>query len=153
MKSNTLAIHEVGKSSDLNTSRIIFERNDILFGTIRTYLHKVVLAPFKGITNISVFVIRSRASIYKAFLAISTFREETILWTNQHSTGTKMPVIKWEMMSKMPIMLPTAIVLENFQNMVWPILEKIQDFYLINANLRQARDLLLPKKVTGEIRI
>lgn len=151
MQSGTLAINEVGKSSDLSTSRIIFSKDDLLFGSIRTYLYKVALAPFAGITNTSVFVIRPRAVHFKAILAISVFRKEAIDWTNQYSTGTKMPVIKWEAMRGMPIIIPSSPILENFQNSVWPMLEKIQDFYYINAKLRRVRDLLLLKLVSGEI--
>jgi len=153
MQSGTLAINGVGKSSDLSTSRIIFIKDDVLFGSIRTYLYKVVLAPFRGITNISVFVIRPRAIFLKAFLTISMFKKETIDWTNQYSTGTKMPVIKWDVMRGMPVIIPTRTILKSFQNAIWPMLEQIQSFYYINAKLRQARDLLLPKLINGEIRV
>jgi len=54
MKTKSLSLSEFGKSTDLTTSRVIFEEGDILFGSIRAYLHKVTLAPFKGITNTSV---------------------------------------------------------------------------------------------------
>jgi hypothetical protein len=36
------AIIDLGQSGEIKTSRIVFERGDILFGAIRPYFHKVV---------------------------------------------------------------------------------------------------------------
>lgn len=153
IQSKTLAITEVGSSPDLETSRIIFEKDDILFSSIRPYLHKVVLAPFKGITNVSVFVIRAKKLTLRAFLTILLSSNYAIQYANQHSTGTKMPVVKWDSISKMSIIIPPENIMNKFQNMVGSMLEKIQLYYFQNQKLTQARDLLLPKLMSGAIKV
>ena len=151
MNSKTLAITEVGSSSDLETARIIFEKDDVLFSSIRPYLHKVILAPFKGITNTSVFVIRAKKTNYRAYLTLLLFSDYSIQFANQHSTGTKMPVVKWRSVSMIPALIPSKAVLDEFQNIACPMLEQIQMSYFQNQKLAQARDLLLPRLMSGAI--
>ena len=153
INSRTLAVTDVGVASDLETARIIFEIDDILFSSIRLYLHKVVLAPFRGITNTSVFVIRAKNPIYRAYITLLLFSDYAIQFANQHSTGTKMPVVKWGSVSKLPALIPHQTIMEDFQNMVWPMLEQIQLAYFQNQKLTKARDLLLPRLMSGEIEV
>ncbi len=153
INSRTLAVTDVGVASDLETARIIFEKDDILFSSIRPYLHKVVLAPFRGITNTSIFVIRAKNPIYRAYITLLLFSNYAIQFANQHSTGTKMPVVKWGSVSKLPALIPHQTIMEDFQNMVWPMLEQIQLAYFQNRKLAQARDLLLPRLMSGAIEV
>ena len=153
MNSKTLAITEVGSSSDLETARIIFEKDDVLFSSIRPYLHKVILAPFKGITNTSVFVIRAKEFNCCAYLTLLLYSDYSIQFSNQHSTGTKMPVVKWSSVSMIPTLIPSKAIMDEFQNIVGPMLELIQSSYFQNQKLAQARDLLLPRLMSGVIKV
>ncbi|MHB8277472.1 MAG: restriction endonuclease subunit S [Candidatus Humimicrobiaceae bacterium] len=153
ISSRTLAVTNVGLASDLETARIIFDKDDVLFSSIRPYLHKVVLAPFKGITNTSVFVIRAKTPIYRAYITFLLFSDYVIQFANQHSTGTKMPVVKWNSLSKLPVIIPPQIIIEEFQNIVWPMLGQIQLIYFKNQKLEQARNLLLPLLMDGTIKV
>lgn len=112
MQQRTLSVGETGSPDELTTSRIIFEEDDILFGSIRPYLHKVALAPYRGVTNVSVLVIRPAEKSLQSFLAVLLSSIDTIRWADQHSTGTKMPVIKWEALQTMPVLMPTRAVLQ-----------------------------------------
>ena len=153
MCKRTLAVSEMGSPDELSTSRILFNEDDILFGSIRCYLHKVALAPCSGVTNVSVLVIRPSDNELKSFLAILLSSNEVIRWADQHSTGTKMPVIKWDIFRKMPVVLPEKSYTKQFQEIVWPMLKTIKMTYVRNRNLCQTRDLLLPKLIAGELDI
>lgn len=153
IRSRNLACSEYGSSSDLMTSRIIFEEGDILFGSIRTYLHKVMLAPFRGITNTSVLVFRPVSESYYTFLTATLFRDETIQWTDQYSTGTKMPVIKGDLFMTMPTPIPTQDALDIFEMSMNPVLLSISNLSIQNLRLKTMRDLLLPKLINGEIKV
>jgi type I restriction enzyme S subunit len=150
INSRSLIITNIGKASDLSTSRIIFEKGDILFGSIRPYLHKVALAPFKGITNISVFVLRAKEEYLKSFQTIVLFSDATIRWANGHSTGTKMPVIKWKFFKQMPLLIPKKEILVQFENKLGLIFECINQLSIKNNSLSRIRDLLIPQLVTGK---
>jgi type I restriction enzyme, S subunit len=153
INSRTLAVTDVGVASDLETARIIFEKDDILFSSIRPYLHKVVLAPFKGITNTSVFVIRAKNPIYRTYITLLLFSDYAIQFANQHSTGTKMPVVKWNSVSMIPALIPPKAIMDEFQSIAGPMLEQIQLSYFQNQKLSQARDLLLPRLMSGAIEV
>ncbi len=151
MQQRTLSVSETGNPSELTTSRIIFEEDDILFGSIRPYLHKVALAPCRGVTNISVLVIRPAEKNLQSILAVLLSSIDTIRWADQHSTGTKMPVIKWETFQTMPTILPSQQILRDFETYVHPMMQTVKMASSRNQNLRRTRDLLLPKLISGEV--
>ena len=153
IRRKTLSVVKSGSSADLETSRIIFEIDDILFSSIRPYLHKVVLAPFKGITNISVFVVRANKTYLRAYLAILLSSDYAVAYANQHTTGTKMPVVKWASIASMPVLIPPKSILDNFGIVADPMLKKVKSFYFYNRRLTQARDLLLPRLINEEINL
>jgi type I restriction enzyme, S subunit len=146
-------IPDFGVPSELTTSRIIFKKLDVLFGSLHPYFHKVVFAPFDGVTNTSVFVIRPTSEKSMAFLFSLLFLPETVAWANQHSGGTKMPVINWEVFSKMPIVLPEENIVRKFNDLIEPLLQSIANIVLRNANLRRTRNLVLPYLVSGGIEL
>ncbi len=151
IQSNNLSITEIGKPEELSTSRIVFKKDDILFGSIRCYLHKVALAPFVGVTNTSVFVFRAKRENLKSLLTCFLFSKETLAWANQHSGGTKMPVINSEVLISKKIIIPKDSVIDNFHKVVWPSLKLIQSFSIQNQNLQKTRDLLIPQLVGGRV--
>lgn len=136
-----LAISSVKASSDLKSSRILFEPGDILFGSIRCYLHKVALAPFRGVTNVSIFVLRPRKEVYRSFLTILLFAKSTIEWASRNSNGTKMPTINWEVFSTMPIQVPSITSLEVFAKRVDSLINQIQVLTKMRLNLREQQIL------------
>ncbi|MCU0836004.1 MAG: restriction endonuclease subunit S [Chromatiaceae bacterium] len=153
MRSRTLMVAETGTPAELTTSRILFQEDDILFGSIRPYLHKVALAPFQGVTNVSVLVLRPTAEFLRSFLAVLLSSEDTIRWADKHSTGTKMPVIKWEALASMLVPMPPPNLLNVFEASVQPMLQTVKTASSRNRNLRRTRDLLLPKLISGELDI
>ena len=153
INSRTLAVSDVGVASDLETARIIFEKDDVLFSAIRPYLHKVILAPFKGITNTSIFVVRAKKTNFRAYLTLLLFSDYAIQFANQHSTGTKMPVVKWSSVSMIPALISPNAIMNEFQNIAGPMLEQIQLSYFQNQKLAQSRDLLLPLLMSGTIEV
>jgi len=151
MLQHTLSVKETGNPQELSSSRILFNEDDILFGSIRPYLHKVNIAPCKGVTNVSVFVIRPNNYILNAFLSIFLSSHDVIQWADKHSTGTKMPVLKWEVFQNMPVLVPDESILVRFQEIISPMLQIIKTSYYLNMNLRLTRNILLPKLISGEV--
>lgn len=151
MLQHTLLVGEMGCPEELSTSRILFNEDDILFGSIRPYLHKVALAPCQGVTNVSVLVIRPIAEVYKSLLSVLLSSVDTVRWADQHSTGTKMPVIKWDILQTMPVSLPDESILGRFHDIVYPMLQTIKMTCSRNRNLCRTRAMLLPKLISGEL--
>jgi type I restriction enzyme, S subunit len=140
-----------GTSGELTTSRIIFERGDTLFGAIRSYLHKVVAVHFRGVTNTSVLVLRPKQQMFRSLVAIIASDEDTIRWAASHSSGTKMPVISWDVFQSMPIPTSNAELARRLEQIVGPMLDRIALLTDQIQNLRRTRDLLFPRLLTGQI--
>lgn len=150
LPSRTLAPGGTGNADELTTSRTVFAPGDTLFGTIRCYLHKVVFAPFPGVTNTSVMVLRAKSPELRCFLSIIASSPETIRWATKHSSGTKMPVINWDVLRGMPIPSPTLAVVGDFEERAGPMLDKIGVLSVQNIILVRTRNLLLQRLLTGQ---
>ena len=66
-------------------------------------------------------------------------------------TGAAQPKINQENLNRIPVIFPPENLLEQFEETIQPNFENINALNLKNANLRQTRDLLLPKLISGEI--
>ncbi len=79
------------------------------------------------------------------------------LLTNQiekyrsHAVGATMQHLRRDVVLSAGCLLPNEALLTKFEEIVLSILKEISVLTIQNQNLRQTRDLLLPKLVTGEI--
>ena len=150
----SIALTEYKPSSEAKSSLIAFKRNDILFGAMRSYFHKVVFAPFDGITRQTCFVLRSKNPNNYPFDLFTMFQDSTVEYSSNHSTGSTIPYATWDgALARMSIVKPPNPLIEQFGSIVLPMLDSIRRLMMQNANLRETRNLLLPKLIAGEINV
>jgi type I restriction enzyme S subunit len=148
----SLALLEDKPWQEAQSSLITFECDDILFGAMRPYFHKVVVAPFRGVTRSTCFVFRPHKSNDISYALMTIFHEETVKFANAHSRGSTIPYAVWEgSMAEMPVILPSSSQRQQFDVIVRPIVRFIQSAFFQQRNLRQTRDLLLAKLISGEL--
>ena len=148
----SMALTEHKPSSEAKSSLIAFKRNDILFGAMRSYFHKVIFAPFDGITRQTCFVLRSKNPNNYPFDLFTVFQDSTVEYSSNHSTGSTIPYATWDgALARMSIVKPSTPLIEQFSGIVPPMLDSMRGLMMKNTNLRQTRDLLLPKLISGEI--
>lgn len=135
------------------SSLISFAPGDILFGAMRPYFHKVVVARDRGLTRSTCFVINARKPIMWAYLTMLLFSKETIDYATKISVGTTMPYVRWKDFINMKIVIPADTVLFLFGSLIEPLIKKAACLAEENAKLEQARDRLLPKLMSGEIEV
>lgn len=135
------------------SSLVAFKPNDILFGAMRPYFHKVVIARDYGLTRSTCFVIKSKESTTWSFLAMLLFSEDTINYATRISVGTTMPYVRWKDFIQMPVLIPTEQMCIEFGKQFIPISKKIMKLAEQNIRLTQARDRLLPKLMSGELEV
>ena len=68
-------------------------------------------------------------------------------------TGAAQPKITQENMNRISVLVSDANTRAEFDNRIQPLFELQFNLRISLANLRQTRDLLLPKLVTGEIKV
>jgi len=135
------------------SSLVQFRKGDILFGAMRPYFHKVCIAPFDGTTRSTAFVLRPVATEL-AYTAFVVSRDETINYATAHSEGSTIPYAKWSgSLQNMNIVLPMQNVREAYHRSIWPLIERMMANVLANNLLAALRDALLPKLISGELRV
>ena len=145
---------EAKLTDEAQSSLQLFEKGDILFGAMRPYFHKVVVAPFPGVTRTTCFVFQSIRPEWHAFATMTTFDDATVAFANAHSQGATIPYAVWDgSLSEMPIVLPPAELLKRFETVVAPILLRLSQSFFTLGNLRRTRDLLLPRLLSGQINV
>ena len=147
----SIALSNWESVDSINSSKLIFNKDEILFGKIRPYFHKVGVAPLNGICSSDTIVIRPKRNEYFAITLSHVSSEHFIDYATATSQGTKMPRANWEVLAKYPLILPSLEILQKFNYLVQDLVAKIHNLIFRNANLCQTRDLLLPKLISGEI--
>jgi type I restriction enzyme S subunit len=125
----------------------------VLFGKLRPYFRKVGIAPVGGVCSTDIVVISPPESTWRSFVALVASSTEFVAFTNQSSTGTKMPRTSWPEMSRYPVAMPRPHVAACFERLTRPSLERIVSLVHESRTLAALRDTLLPKLISGEIRV
>lgn len=153
MPRKSIVLGEWGKAQDLASGKFRFQQGEILFGKLRPYFHKVGIAPINGVCSTDILVIVPKGdSWYGPILGIVS-SDEFVNYTNYTSTGTKMPRTSWNEMAKYPVVIPPETIANRFGKLIHPLLDQIRTNIFQSRTLSLLRDALLPKLLSGEIRI
>jgi type I restriction enzyme S subunit len=150
-KSTVLADWSTADAPRGQTAR--FERGDILFGKLRPYFHKVGVAPIRGRCSTEILVLRPidpmRYGLLLGHVSSTAFIDHCVAV----SRGTRMPRAEWKDAGTFRIALPSAPTLREFDDLVRTLYAQIISLTHESRTLAAARDALLPKLISGEIRV
>lgn len=100
------ALHRWGDTADATSATTPFEAGDVLFGKLRPYLRKVVVAEFSGrCTNEALAYRVSSPALSQEYLAL-LLRSDAALSHASVTTGTRMPRTSARSMASMRVLLP-----------------------------------------------
>ncbi|WP_417299521.1 restriction endonuclease subunit S [Ellagibacter isourolithinifaciens] len=153
MPKNSICLNMYGDASSVTGSKLNFRKNDILFGKIRPYFHKVGFAQCNGVTSTDTLVMRAKPNCFGLLLEIVSSDAYVAYATATSKTGTKMPRADWNAMSAYELLEPSARVLAQFDGFVKQITDEIMNLSDQIVAAREARDRLLPKLMSGEIEV
>lgn len=148
-----LTLWNGGSGDDATSNKSRFSKSDLLFGKLRPYFHKVAIAPTDGICSTDILVIRSTDSAYREFMYLSLFQDAVIQYVSDASGGTRMPRTNWETLAGYACVIPSRPVALAFGEIVAPMIETMMQFVSENAVLTKIRDLLLPRLISGKLRV
>jgi len=87
---------------------VAFDAGDILFGKLRPYLAKTLVAESSGEAVGDFLVMRPTAAVKSRFLAYQLRSREVISIVDGSTFGSKMPRASWDFVGAMPTPLPPA---------------------------------------------
>ena len=150
-KSSSLSAWD--NAEGLESAKASFDKGDILFGKLRPYFHKVVIAPFDGVCSTDILVCQPKAPAYYGLTAMHLFSTTLIDYADRLSNGAKMPRVNWKDLADYPICVPPETVGANYSETITPLVSRMV------ANVHQAqtlatlRDTLLPRLISGQLRL
>lgn len=147
----SIALADWGCAGDVQSTKLLFRRGDILFGKIRPYFHKVGIAPLDGLCSSDTIVIRPRQAAFGGVVLGCVSSEEFVNHASATSQGTKMPRANWDVLVKYAVPVPPDPILGQFEGFMTDAVSQIHNLVFRNRRLRETRDLLLPKLISGEL--
>ena len=151
---NSFLLNEVKDNSEAQSSLLLFKKDDILVGAMRVYFHRVVPAPFDGITRSTCFVLRPKCDEYFSFALCVANSNDAIRYAQKSSKGSTMPYAVWDGgLGSYCILIPPKTILKNFNILLKNDINLIQNMYFENNRLATLRDTLLPKLMSGQIKV
>ncbi len=153
MPKRCIALSEWGTAASVGNNKYEFRQGEFLFGKFRPYFHKVGIAPVGGVCSTDIVVVASNANLWSSFVLFCISSDEFIAYTDQTSTGTRMPRTSWKTMGQFEICLPTESIAAPFQKVAQPMIDRIVANCHESRTLAILRNTLLPKLTSGEIRV
>jgi type I restriction enzyme S subunit len=97
----------VGNPEDVRSTKGVFREQDVLYGKLRPYLNKAVLAPCSGICSTDILILRAKAeSCDPRFLAFALHCYPFLQHAINTTTGTNHPRTSWAKIGSFRFMLP-----------------------------------------------
>ena len=150
----SISLTEWETADKVTSTKHRFKQGDILFGKIRPYFHKVGVAFTDGIASSDAIVIRPSTKELHSIVLATVSSDEFVAVTSQTMReGSKMPRADWKQMIQYPVLLPPPGLLLTFSTTIQPIVAQLRCLCFQNDKLREARDLLLPRLMNGEIAV
>jgi type I restriction enzyme S subunit len=130
-----------------------FDEGDILFGKLRPYFKKVGVAPVAGRCSTEILVLRpSRPELFGVLLG-HVSSQRFIDHCVAVSRGTRMPRAEWRDAGQLPIAVPPMEIAAEFTEISGSMYAQIQGLTHESRTFAATRDALLPKLVSGQIRV
>jgi type I restriction enzyme, S subunit len=153
MPRRSIALADWEGAGKVASNKSIFKKGEFLFGKLRPYFHKVGIAAVDGICSTDIVIVIPKTTAFRSFVLLCLSSDEFVDYASRTSTGTKMPRTKWQTMAQYAIPLPPRSIVAAFQDLTAPLMEQVLANIHESKTLAETRDLLLPKLMSGEIRL
>ncbi len=126
---------------------------DVIWSCVRPNRRSYALIwePDENLVVSTGFAVLSAGRIPFSYLYFVVTTDDFVEYLEQHATGAAYPAVTAKIFEDSEIVVPDADTLASFDNTVLPMLEQLEVLKLQNASLAKARDLLLPKLMSGQL--
>lgn len=152
MPRNSITLSTWGKAEEVTSAKHRFVAGDILFGKIRPYFHKVGIALVDGVASSDAIVIRANSDELYSLIVLTLSSKRFVAQVSQKmKEGSKMPRADWKQMQQYNVGVPSSGLIKELNSFVEPLTKQLRSLAVQNIKLNQARDILLPKLMSGEV--
>jgi type I restriction enzyme S subunit len=95
-----------GKGTEVSSLKNRFAKNDVLYGKLRPYLDKAVIASVQGLCSTDILVLKPMEVVLPEFIAQILHTQEFISFANSTTTGLNHPRTSWSAIQEFSFPLP-----------------------------------------------
>jgi type I restriction enzyme S subunit len=137
-----------------SSARRVLRPWDTIVGTVRPGNGSYALVMEEGLTGSTAFaVLRPREPRYRSIVYIAATASDNIARLSHLADGTAYPAVRPNVVADTRVVRPQDAVLERFARMADPLLVRISAAEQETRTLAALRDALLPKLISGELRV
>jgi len=133
----------------------IVQNDDIIWSTVRPNRrsYAFVISPRENTVVSTGFAVLSAKKVPATFLYLSTTTDDFVNHLASVATGAAYPAVKPKDFEDSELLIPSKKLLNQFNDFAYPAFKQINNLRLLNINLSEARDLLLPRLMSGELAV
>lgn len=148
------AITVYSKENAPSRAQRVLRCGDTIVGTVRPGNGSYALIAEDGLTGSTGFaVLRPRKSEYREFIYLTATAQDNIESLAHLADGGAYPAVRPEVVIAKQIVMPPDAVLANFAKLTEPLISRLAQAERESHNLAALRDTLLPKLISGELRV
>ncbi len=149
------ATQEFAKHDAPSRAQRVLRPGDTIVGTVRPGNGSYAYIAKEGLTGSTSFAaLRPRSRDFATVVYFASTGKDNITALAQLADGAAYPAVRPDVVSDTPVnMPPNATVLTAFNALASPMLASIQERTEQSRTLSDLRDTLLPKLISGELRI
>ena len=134
-------------------ARRVIRSQDIIWATVRPNLraYVLILEPAPNTIASTGFAVITPKRLPYTYLYCHLTTDAFVEYLVNHATGSAYPAVNQNDFKNSTVLMPDEINVKTFHDLTDPFQYQVHVLMEKNTNLRQTRDLLLPKLISGEI--
>ena len=142
-----------GAADSLASGKFRFEPGDVLFGKLRPYFHKVVVADRSGVCSTDILVLRSRNPDLRGLVWGLLASDAVVERVSAMTEGTRMPRTNWSDLAACEVPWPSESSAEELSSRIESLGARASAAQAESRMLADLRDTLLPHLMSGRISV
>jgi len=143
-----------GSSNEVRSSKHHFVPRDVLYGKLRPYLDKAVLAEFEGVCSTDILVVKANAEFtLPEFLVHLLHTQQFLSYAISTTSGTNLPRTRWTSLRDFKLALPSLPEQRRIASILQAADRKIEVEEQRKAVLQALFKSMLHQLMTGQVRV
>ena len=136
-------------------ARRVVQHGDIIWSCVRPNRrsHAVIWRSAENLIVSTGFAVITPTAAPSTFIYFATTTNEFVGYLENHARGAAYPAVLAADFERAELLIPPKRLLETFNELAEPTFSQIHNLRQQNTKLRAARDLLLPRLISGEIAV
>ena len=136
-------------------ARRVVQHGDLLWSCVRPNRrsYSLVMGPEPNTIASTGFAVLTATKVPFTFLYFATTTDDFVAYLTNNASGAAYPAVTTETFEKADLVIPPARLLSHFGEATIPMMEQIHVLQRQTSNLRQTRDMLLPRLLSGQINL